>query len=417
MGFMCDFCGDQRSMVYCRSDAACLCLSCDRNVHSANALSRRHTRTLLCERCHLQPSMVRCIDERVSLCQNCDWTGHGTSTLASSSHKRQTINCYSGCPSAAELSSIWSFVLDVPSVNDACEKELGLMSIAENSLGGAWSLSENIAGQRMPGSTEASDVCSREKSNVMVGSSSLIDFGSRPYTSDQPVELANVALPKFCCPGTKVAEFCGEDDDLYKEFDMDEMDLNLENYEELFSMSINHSEEFFENSGIDSFFEAKGLSFEDSVCHSAVAAEGSSIGVVKSMQPACSNGASADSVMSTKTEPILCFNSRQAQSGVSFSGLTGESSAGDHQDCGASSMLLMGEPPWCTPGPESSFPSTDRNSAVLRYKEKKKTRKFEKTVRYATRKARADVRRRVKGRFVKAGEAYDYDPLNQARSC
>ena len=38
-------------------------------------------------------------------------------------------------------------------------------------------------------------------------------------------------------------------------------------------------------------------------------------------------------------------------------------------------------------------------------------------MRYATRKARADVRRRVKGRFVKAGEAYDYDPLNQARSC
>lgn len=78
---------------------------------------------------------------------------------------------------------------------------------------------------------------------------------------------------QFCCPGTKVAEFCGEDADLYKEFDMDEMDLNLENYEDLFSMSLNHSEEFFENGGIDRFFEAKGLSFEDSVSHSAVAAE------------------------------------------------------------------------------------------------------------------------------------------------
>lgn len=54
---------------------------------------------------------------------------------------------------------------------------------------------------------------------------------------------------------------------------MDEMDLNLENYEELFGMSLNHSEELFENGGIDSLFEAKGLSFEDSVCHSAVAAE------------------------------------------------------------------------------------------------------------------------------------------------
>lgn len=73
MGFMCDFCGAQKSMVYCRSDAACLCLSCDRNVHSANALSKRHTRTLLCEKCHTQPAVARCIDERISLCQNCDW--------------------------------------------------------------------------------------------------------------------------------------------------------------------------------------------------------------------------------------------------------------------------------------------------------------------------------------------------------
>lgn len=42
--------------------------------------------------------------------------------------------------------------------------------------------------------------------------------------------------------------------------------------------------------------------------------------------------------------------------------------------------------------------------------------RFEKKIRYASRKARADVRKRVKGRFVKAGEAYDYDPLCETRS-
>lgn len=36
--------------------------------------------------------------------------------------------------------------------------------------------------------------------------------------------------------------------------------------------------------------------------------------------------------------------------------------------------------------------------------------RFGKQIRYESRKARADTRRRVKGRFVKAGEAYDYDP-------
>lgn len=92
------------------------------------------------------------------------------------------------------------------------------------------------------------------------------------------------------------------------------------------------------------------------------------------MQPACSNAASADSVMSCKTEPNLCFT-RQAHSSLSFSGLTGENGAGDFQDCGISSMPIAEDPPWYPPGPESSMPSTSRSDAVMRYKEKKKARK------------------------------------------
>lgn len=78
--------------------------------------------------------------------------------------------------------------------------------------------------------------------------------------------------------------------------------------------------------------------------------------------------------MSNKTEPILCFTEKQGHSSLSFSGLNVESSAADYQDCGASSMLLMGEPPWCPPCPESPFSSANRSDAVMRYKEKKKTR-------------------------------------------
>ncbi|XP_073057844.1 zinc finger protein CONSTANS-LIKE 2-like isoform X2 [Primulina eburnea] len=43
----------------------------------------------------------------------------------------------------------------------------------------------------------------------------------------------------------------------------------------------------------------------------------------------------------------------------------------------------------------------DREARVLRYREKKKARKFEKTIRYASRKAYAETRPRIKGRFVK----------------
>ncbi|WMV28969.1 hypothetical protein MTR67_022354 [Solanum verrucosum] len=46
----------------------------------------------------------------------------------------------------------------------------------------------------------------------------------------------------------------------------------------------------------------------------------------------------------------------------------------------------------------------DREARVMRYKEKRKNRKFEKTIQYASRKAYAETRPRIKGRFAKRAE-------------
>merc|ERR1712078_228144 len=43
-----------------------------------------------------------------------------------------------------------------------------------------------------------------------------------------------------------------------------------------------------------------------------------------------------------------------------------------------------------------------RMSRIKRYKEKRLQRRFDKTIRYASRKAYAEIRPRIKGRFVKA---------------
>ncbi|OEL23498.1 hypothetical protein BAE44_0015483 [Dichanthelium oligosanthes] len=52
-------------------------------------------------------------------------------------------------------------------------------------------------------------------------------------------------------------------------------------------------------------------------------------------------------------------------------------------------------------------PTIDREAKVMRYKEKRKRRRYEKQIRYASRKAYAEMRPRVKGRFAKVpdGEA------------
>ncbi|AQL03224.1 Zinc finger protein CONSTANS-LIKE 9 [Zea mays] len=191
MGALCDFCGEHRSMVYCRSDAASLCLSCDRNVHSANALSRRHTRTLLCDRCASQPAMVRCLAENASLCQNCDWNGHIAGS-SSAGHKRQTINCYSGCPSSAELSRIWSFVSDIPNVapEPNCEQGISMMSISDSGV----SNQDNAAGDSIlldiASATLVSDIGTCDK--LLVGSSSGAGVNLLPLATGQTETAGSV---------------------------------------------------------------------------------------------------------------------------------------------------------------------------------------------------------------------------------
>ncbi|KAF9590749.1 hypothetical protein IFM89_038062 [Coptis chinensis] len=413
MGQLCDFCGGQRSMVYCRSDSACLCLSCDRNVHSANALSRRHSRTLLCEKCCSQPATIRCLEEKTSLCQNCDWNAHGAST-SSSPHKRQTIHCYSGCPSAAELSRIWSFVLNFPSMDDqsCCEQRTGLMSIDENVSSNCWDPpgNTNMLDDDASGEDDVDDVDNVNRYDDRMGSSSMRVPSPIPSRVNQTAGFMESTKPKKDSSETKRVGIC--EADYFEDFNASDMELNCENYDELFGVSQSNSEQLFENGGIDSLFGVKDLSVAASNCQGSLAGKG------KVVQPICSDAVSVDSVMSAKTEPVHYCQEKRAHSSLSlsFSGLTGESSVGDYQDCGVSSMLLMGDSSLDPLGAETTFQSASRDDAVMRYKEKKKSRKFEKKIRYASRKARADIRKRVKGRFVKAGDAYDYDPLYQTRT-
>ncbi|KAI3453075.1 hypothetical protein Pfo_009738 [Paulownia fortunei] len=103
----CEFCMALNPVVYCKADAAHLCLSCDAKVHSANALSYRHPRTLVCESCRYQPALVRCFDHQMFMCQSCDTSHH-----VSFQHQKKIISCYVGCPSAKDLAVLWGFDLN-----------------------------------------------------------------------------------------------------------------------------------------------------------------------------------------------------------------------------------------------------------------------------------------------------------------
>ncbi|CAN6288789.1 unnamed protein product [Urochloa humidicola] len=59
-------------------------------------------------------------------------------------------------------------------------------------------------------------------------------------------------------------------------------------------------------------------------------------------------------------------------------------------------------------------PAVDREAKVMRYKEKRKRRRYEKQIRYASRKAYAEMRPRVKGRFAKVPDVEAPPPAPQA---
>uniref|UniRef100_A0A0E0E115 CCT domain-containing protein n=1 Tax=Oryza meridionalis TaxID=40149 RepID=A0A0E0E115_9ORYZ len=108
----CDYCGEAAAALHCRADAARLCVACDRHVHAANALSRKHVRAPLCAACATRPAAARVASasatgEPAFLCAGCD-----TGCECDDGAARVPVEGFSGCPAAAELAASWG--LDLP---------------------------------------------------------------------------------------------------------------------------------------------------------------------------------------------------------------------------------------------------------------------------------------------------------------
>lgn len=70
----CELCKCSAARIYCESDQASLCWTCDAKVHSANFLVARHSRTLLCQSCKSHTPWSASgekLGRTVSLCDRC----------------------------------------------------------------------------------------------------------------------------------------------------------------------------------------------------------------------------------------------------------------------------------------------------------------------------------------------------------
>ncbi|KAG5226544.1 zinc finger protein [Salix suchowensis] len=238
------------------------------------------------------------------------------------------------------------------------------------------------------------------------------------------VRALNCYTDLFKQQGCSIFEDIGLSDgeDLCEGLNMDDIPLNFENSDGIFGCPESLDRYQFEDVGKDCLLMEKNLSVTESNGPIENAIEVSSSGQQDSVafQSSCVSGpvGAIQNISGNANCNILINPScgRNLNLGfpagagqvhpsmsLSLSNIIGESSAADFQDCGLSPIFLAGESPWESHLDASSPQARDK--AKMRYNEKKKTRTFSKQIRYASRKARADTRKRVKGRFVKAGEA------------
>lgn len=511
---ICEFCTTLRPVVYCKADAAQLCLSCDAKVHSANALSSRHMRSILCDLCRSCPAYVRCADHQMFICRSCDRSLHD----GSSQHQKQVISSYVGCPSAKDFASLWGFELkevdngtsrdqlvsnshgsgDSSGVNlDIPSSQIGgppassrvnfetVVSHAESKMGSSSqnrkmydrklqqtsyilqqildlkrlqitddpNLAQLLRGEEQ---TEISSSMyyapakfdqnldqhlqhSEDLSiNIQQMDSSLqeVKVDTLPFTFSQQEHLpssSNFGLPLHgesywqCKSPAQSSQLWSQNmqdlgvcEELVcdEDFNMPDVDLTFRNFEEMFGGDhdpvralLNDKDVSCSSMEKDLFHDASDNGHARSMEDASVA---SSVYIARSAHMDKDIGPYKQVYKLPGTmdcpRPV-----RSSYSTLSFSvsRFSTESSGTDCLDSGVS-PYVTGEASNNSPDREGAHLEA-RELAKMRYKEKKKSRLHETKIRYPSRKARADVRKRVKGRFVKT-EGYDFDTVDVTRS-
>ncbi|XP_077232598.1 zinc finger protein CONSTANS-LIKE 13-like [Tasmannia lanceolata] len=374
---LCDHCSETQALLYCRADLAKLCLSCDRQVHAANPLFAKHTRFQLCDSCSSNPASIRCSTENLLLCQNCDFDSHSHSH--SSLHDRRPLDGFSGCPSAIDLSSIIGFE----------DKSLFLScNSAEN---GDWFMQE---GENMGEDEDGFlDQWVWETPNVVSLEDLIVPMSD---------SCRNFQAMGFIPPPKHRNTACGK----YKEeilrqlHDLNKSESHMNNDHEEFdsaphSLSVvpGHNLQL-QGMGIDVEHDAASITVPGSKA-SALQCHGNS------HEPIDQVLFSYKDLLGSSKEESSSVSERPTH--VNVSEIHANNGQKDQQD------LVIKEIPSLPPKGVHELTGPDRDLVISRYKEKKKTRRYDRHIRYESRKARADNRARIRGRFAKVNQDQNVD--------
>ncbi|XP_062215607.1 zinc finger protein CONSTANS-LIKE 13-like [Phragmites australis] len=361
----CDYCGGAAAAVYCRADAARLCLPCDRHVHGANGVLSRHARAPLCADCRATGSIFRRASTASAaaglfLCSDCDFERHrdgGDPPL----HDRCAVQAYTGCPPANELAAL----LGAPLFEKPPADGDGWWDIWEEPQ--VLSLEDLIVPTTpchgfqpllTPCSPKNRSISPDGKMNEEIlrqlGELAESDGGMQRAAGHEEAEQAGDQFASWAPP-----QYVTGHGSFGTENSHEVATMPTPGYE---NSSWNNSDYHAQNDACK-----VEITYEQAPVSSAEACLSSFV-PMSEICPSMSNGSSMD-------------DNHQANPGI-------------------------GMPTQAFPkkGGFDVVPCPDRDSVISRYKEKRKTRRFDKQVRYESRKVRADGRLRIKGRFAKANQ-------------
>ncbi|GAB2280730.1 hypothetical protein Dimus_015356 [Dionaea muscipula] len=453
---MCDFCNERPAVVYCRADTAKLCLVCDNQVHSANGLSRKHLRSQICDNCGSEPASVRCSSHgSLLLCQDCDWDAHP-------SCDRTPLDGFSGCPSAFELAAVWGLDLDGKTTFDLPSHMVFLDNINASQNLDFWDWKSEMmvpydnsvfyAPPIVENSVRLNAICSGKRKQKVV-MKQLIELQKRDFEEEgggggkDDDECSGdggrgeAMENSFLVPGTPSQTAWHQLENSFADRGrgvvggggaalhqhQQQQQCQLPNFTSLLNMPVNpqlldNEVRWDANPGnqhaqIWDFHSGRMRDDEESRCLK-VAYSGIQSGfmindystLLKETGLATSKIPQemyeVNSSASARQENMRAFNSKNLP--VSSLGKPGVLSGSQSQDIHflEQPIFATGESVNCAASakPNMELLAQNRGNAMQRYMEKKKTRRYDKHIRYESRKARADTRRRVKGRFVKACE-------------
>ncbi|XP_066400557.1 zinc finger protein CONSTANS-LIKE 13-like [Miscanthus floridulus] len=403
----CESCTSLPAVVYCRADSAMLCLPCDRHVHGANAVSSCHVRAPLCTGCRATAATATATAGGSFLCTNCHFGSEEEGRHRDGGdpqplhHDRGAVEGYAGCPSIAELAAILGVAGYDEKAAAAAAGEgawwpasaweepqvlrLEDVIVPTTSCHGLQPLLTPLSPKNRSSSGEMADEVIRQLGELAKLEAAVAAACAEMEPAD------GEQLPPWASPELAIG---------HADFGVLDADAAWHDAATIAAVPSTEEQESWIATGCD--VHACRTEEEEAREHAALAPAPT--------EPCLSTFVEMSEICPTSVVTL-------SHGGVGGGGTADVDNSGKPDAETAprpQPATTAPAPPVLVPVPEPelvmekkggydvAYP--DRGTVISRYKEKRKNRRFDKQIRYESRKARADGRMRIKGRFAKSGE-------------